>query len=142
MSLPPPVPAAAAETLPPFESVLGPYVEYQRKFFSVSELALLLHRGRDFVEGLIECGELDAHSAGPGRKIDRKRITLASVARYLAASALYEERDSEARTRDLFAAWTPAQRRWAIGELTRLADTPPRPLHTFRRRKASFTRHE
>lgn len=113
----------------PFHSLLGPYLSSHRKLLTIPETIEVLHRGRTFVIELISSGDLDAHSVGPEREKDRKLITLASVARYLAITALYEERDAYARLRDLFATFSPAQRRWAIDELTAL----DRPKSSFGR---------
>lgn len=106
--------AASTQTAFDFESLLGTYAT--RTLLNVPEVCRILHRKNDYVDGLIDEGKLHGHSAG-ARSKDRKTVTTRSVALFLAETALYEAADYEARVRDLFSTWTPAQRAWAMQTL-------------------------
>lgn len=100
-----------------FDSLLGSY--RGRTLLHVKEVAAIIHRSVDFVEAMIIEGKLHAHGV-EGREKQRKRVTTASVALYLAETADYDGADYEARVKDLFSTWTPKQRRWAMEQLIQL----------------------
>jgi hypothetical protein len=105
-----------------FDSLLGSY--RSRTLLNVKEVAAILNRSMDFVELEIAEGKLHAHGVN-GRQVERKQVTTASVALYLAETARYEGADYEARLRDLLTALTPAQRRWALELLIQLGASRP-----------------
>lgn len=106
--------SSARQTVFDFESLLGSY--RTRALLRVPEIAKMLGRSRDFIIAEIEAGKLHGHGL-PDRAREERSVPPRSVALWLAETAEYEGAEYEARLRDLFATWTPEQRRWAVQTL-------------------------
>ncbi len=72
-----------------------------RRLLSTRETARLIGRGLDTVYALIDSGELDAHTMGRNRKVQRYTITARSVALLLCDSALYDAESFNDRVKAL-----------------------------------------
>lgn len=70
---------------------LVPFSE-RRPLLTIAEVAKILDRTRDFVEAMVDEGQLDAF-APPGRDVLRKRVTRISVLLLLAKMALGDPRN-------------------------------------------------
>lgn len=112
----------AAQSVFDFESLLGG-VYRSRALLRVPEIARLLGRSPDFIEREMDSGTLHAHSL-PDRKRTERSAPPRSVALWLARTADYTGPEYEARVRELFATWTPEQRRWAVRLLGEMEGRP------------------